>query len=92
MFTYLCKFLYVGDTSSHSANIPDQVGHMILIKSDSAELESIPKYKFSQNWKIKEYLEENDCESISIELLSEDDINEYFDIDETIELNLKDLD
>ena len=92
MFTYLCRFLYVGDTSSHSANIPDQVGHIILIKSDSAELESIQKYKFIENWKIKEYLDENDCESISIELLSEDDINEYFDIDETIELNLKDLD
>lgn len=92
MFTYLCRFLYVSDNSSHSANIPDQVGYMILIESDSAELESIPKYKFIQNWEIQEYLKENDCESVSIELLSEDDIKEYSDIKEKIILNLKDLD
>ena len=53
MFTYLCKFLYVGDTSSHSASIPDQVGHMILIKSDSAELESIPIYDSPAKLKLR---------------------------------------
>ena len=92
MFTYLCRFLYVGDNSRHSANIPDQVGYMILIESDSDKLELISTYKFIKNWKIQEYLEENNCESVSIELLSENDIKEYSDIKEKITLNLKDLD
>ena len=92
MFTYLCRFLYVEDNSRYSANIPDQVGYMILIESDSDKLELVSTYKFIKNWKIQEYLEENNCESVSIELLSEDDIKEYSDIKEKITLNLKDLD
>ena len=92
MFTYLCRFLYTDDTSSHSANIPDQIGYMILVESDSSELESLPKYKFTQNYIIQEYLEQNDCEDVSIELLSDDDIKAYSDIKEKIVLKLKDLD
>ena len=71
MYTYLCRLLYVGDKSSHSANIPDAVGHMILIKSDSNELETVPIYKFVKFWKINELLVQHDCESIFLELLSD---------------------
>ena len=91
MYTYLCRFLYISDTSSHSANIPDEVGHICLIESDSNELEKLPKHKLNKYWKISELLEEHDCESVSLELLSDNDISEYSDID-TMTINIKDLD
>ena len=91
MYTYLCRFLYIGDTSRHSANIPDEVGHICLINSDSKELEEIDTYKLSKHWEIKELLDEYDCERVSLLLLSDDDISEYSDID-TIIINIKDLD
>ena len=40
MFYYLCKFLYVGDKSRHSANIPEEVGYMCIIESDYNDLDS----------------------------------------------------
>lgn len=91
MYTYLCRFLYIGDTSSHSANIPDEVGHICLVESDSNELEKLPRYKLIKYWKIYELLEEHGCESVSLELLSDDDISEYSGID-TMTINIKDLD
>ena len=90
MYTYLCKFLYISNTNNHFANTPNEVGYVCLIKSDSNNLEKFPEHKLTKYWKIYELLEEHDCESISLKLLSDDDISEYSDID-TMTINTKDL-
>lgn len=92
MYTYLCKLLYIADTSNHSANSPDQVGHLCLIKSDSKDLENYPTYKFRKYYAIEELLEQHDCEEIKIELLQEDDLPEYSEIKDILFIDTKDLD
>jgi hypothetical protein len=90
MFYYLCKFLYVGDTSRHSANIPDEVGYMCIIESDYNDLDRIATYKLKEHWEIQELLEENDCETISLEDITQEDLIEYSDL-EHIVINQKDI-
>ena len=74
-YYYLCKLMYVGDRSSHSANIPDQCAEQVILQSD-INLEDIPIYKIKDYYDIKELLEQNDCETIQIEPLT---IEEYTD-------------
>lgn len=90
MYKYLCQFLYVGDTSKHSANIPDQVGFQCIIQSNNDELDSMPIARIKSYYEIQDYLEKNDCETIKIIRLEEDEIKEYSEL-EIIELNTKDL-
>ena len=88
-WTYLCKFLYCGDKSDHSANIPDQVGEMCIIKSTDNLLD-LEIYKVKDHYLIQEMLEQNDCETISLEELCTEDIKEYDDL-ETIYIKGSDL-
>lgn len=90
MYTFLCKLLYVGDRSSHSANIPDQVGHLCIIKSD-IRLNEIPRYKIVAHYEINELLHEYDCESITLEELSDEDIKEYSDVKDILVINENDI-
>jgi hypothetical protein len=88
MYTYLCKFLYAGEINS---NILNQVGYMCLIESDSDELDKLPVHRLTNFWKIDEALYEHACDSISLELLSDEDKEKYFDMD-IMTVDLKDVD
>lgn len=90
MFYYLCKFLYVGDKSRNSANIPDEVGYMCIIESDYNDLDRMATYKLKENWEIQELLEEHDCETISLEDITQEDLIEYSDL-EHIVINIKEI-
>ena len=76
-FLYLVDFKYIGDTSSFSANIPDQIGFQCLLESE-VELKDIPIYKIKEDYRIQEYMDQNDCETISLTEITS--LEEYFDL------------
>ena len=90
MHFYVCSFLYVGDRSSHSANIPDQVGHICIIQSDM-ELKAIKLSEIKNYYRIQELLEENDCEDIKLDEIDFEDVKDDYSEEEVIIFNRKDL-
>lgn len=87
---YLCRFMYASDRSKFSANIPDQCGHQCIIKSD-VNLNEVKVSQLKQYYEIKELLENNDCEDIILEELTEEDVKtEYYNL-EIISINKADL-
>ena len=90
MYYFLCKFLYVGDRSRFSANIPDEVGHLCIIKSDT-NLDEIKHSILKQHYEIQELLSDNDCEDINLVEIIEEELNtEYYDLDVLV-INKSDL-
>lgn len=90
MYYFLCKFLYVGDRSGFSANIPDEVGHLCIIKSD-VNLNEIKISLVKQHYEIQELLDNNDCEDINLIEITEEELNtEYYGL-EVLIINKSDL-
>lgn len=82
---YTCQFLYAVDNS-----IPDQVGHLCIIQSD-INLLDIKPYILKEQWKIRELLDEHDCEDIRLEEVTVDEVkDDHYDV-EVIAINKKDL-
>lgn len=90
MYYFLCKFIYVSDRSRFSANIPDECGHQCIIESD-VNLDEIKISLLKQYYEIQEQLENNDCEEIILEEITEEELNtEYYDL-EVLTINKADL-
>ena len=90
MYYFLCEFLYVGDRSRFSANIPDKVGHLCIIKSD-VDLYEVKLSLVKLQYEIQELLYNNDCEDINITKITEEELNtEYYDL-EILTINKADL-
>lgn len=90
MYYFLCEFLYVGDRSRFSANIPDEVGHRCIIKSDT-NLDEIKPSVLKRQYEIQELLSDNFCEDINLIEITEEELNtEYYDL-EILTINKADL-
>lgn len=79
MYYYLCSFMYCDDGANrYSAHICDQVGKLCLITSTNKNLED-PKFiqEIKEDYRISEILEQEDCEEIRIEQITEVEFNEY---------------
>lgn len=90
MYFYVCELLYVGDTSKHSANIPDQVGHICIIQSD-IDLTEVKLSLIKDNYQIQEMLDEHDCEAIRLEEIDFEEVKDDYSDEELIIINKKDL-
>lgn len=90
MYYFLCEFLYVGDRSRFSANIPDERGYLCIIKSD-VNLNEIKISLVKQHYEIQELLDNNDCEDINLVEITKEELNtEYYDL-EVLVINKSDL-
>jgi len=75
MKTYLVSFLNVSDKTSLSANIPDYTVHSVLLFSpEPISEEMLRKYE-----KIGEIYKEYECDGISYEEITREEIDEYDD-------------
>ena len=90
MYYFECKFLYVGDPSKFSANIPDEVGYMCLIKSNT-DLKDVNLNILKKYYLISELLEEHDCETIRLTKIEETDIDMYPQNIEVLTINKEDI-
>ena len=72
---FLVEFLYVSDKSSHSANIPDSVGHKCLVDSD-IDLSEISVGLLREVGEIRRRLEEYDCEDLRVTELEDDELED----------------
>ena len=87
---YTCELLYISDTSSHSANIPDTVGYTCIIQSDT-DLEKVNPWLIKEIDEIKELLDEYDCEDIRLEEIDFEDAKDDYADEELIVINENDL-
>ena len=90
MYIFICEFLYVSDTSSHSANIPDETGYLCIIKSD-CDLRTIKPAILKDYYEIKELLIDHDCEDIKLTEINEETYKEEYAKTEVLYINEYDL-
>jgi len=87
---YICKFLYISNKSSHSANVPDDIRHICIIQSD-IDLKNVKLYQIKKYYRIEELLDENDCDDISLEEIDFESVKDDYSDDELIIINKENL-
>lgn len=75
---YLVKLMYYSTYSPEVGDVPDEWGNTILVKSDD-DLTEVKLYELKNYYEIKEQLEANDCDTIQLEEIDEDEYNEYME-------------
>lgn len=84
MFLFLCSFMYYVD----DIDIPDQIGYMCVIHSDCNLLEDFPISTIEEYYVIQELLEQNSCDTIILEEITDDkDKIEFYSNKEQIQIN-----